>query len=56
MEENMKITFEQGTHKQKDWVKKMHKNICSMKGKKKDYFEAFIHKVMNQNDVNLTND
>ena len=52
----MSLVLEQGSHKQKDWAKKMYKNLSTMKEDQKNLFEDFIGKVMKENQILLNSD
>ena len=49
LNDNMRMALEQGSYKQRDWVKKMHHNLSMMKENQKNFFGDFLEKIMKEN-------
>lgn len=51
LQENVAMVMEQGSHKQRDWMKKMYQNVNSMKGQQKNVFKQYIDRILEDNEI-----
>jgi hypothetical protein len=51
LQENVAMVMEQGSHKQRDWMKKMYQNVNSMKGQQKNVFKQYIDQILENNEI-----